>query len=274
MEEHFVVVGAEFEQFLQHRHPLASIAQPERALEHGVGLERRPRHRPGRRRRHRFGSSGGRRQLGVDTARRHLQIGRERSVQSRIDLQGFARCGQRFFSPARIPVLLGQRSPYRCVVGIRAGQLDQSLDTRRSLGRHDTGELPLCKRVVGHTGRICPSVDASQPLGRLTAIDCTASGCSRGSASGPSRHYMKPAARRSATYWRTTRVISSWKATEPAAISRSAVTAGLLSHWTIGSPPRESCRARSEASTTRAKRLGTFSRQSSTVTRANRRTPE
>src|SRR3569623_118843 len=60
----------------------------------------------------------------------------------------------------------------------------------------------------------------------------------------------------------------SLKRTPPSAISRSAVTAGLLLQRTIGLAPLATWRARSAASTTSAKRLSTFSRQSSTVTRA------
>src|SRR5208282_3879236 len=58
--------------------------------------------------------------------------------------------------------------------------------------------------------------------------------------------------------------------TLPAAISRNAVTTSLLSDSTSGRAPLSSCLARRAAPSTSSKRLGMFSRQSSTVIRAIR----
>jgi hypothetical protein len=56
--------------------------------------------------------------------------------------------------------------------------------------------------------------------------------------------------------------------TFPEAISRKAVTTSLLSESTSGRAPLRSCLARRAAPKTSSKRLGIFSRQSSTVIRA------
>jgi hypothetical protein len=58
------------------------------------------------------------------------------------------------------------------------------------------------------------------------------------------------------------------KRTLPAAISRKLITNGLFLAFTKDGLPFISERARAEASTTRAKRFSSFSKQSSTVTRA------
>src|SRR5262249_51218593 len=59
-----------------------------------------------------------------------------------------------------------------------------------------------------------------------------------------------------------------WSRTLVSAISRSAVTISLLSESTRGRAPFRSCLARRAPSNTSSKRLGTCSRQSSTVIRA------
>ncbi len=85
-----------------------------------------------------------------------------------------------------------------------------------------------------------------------------------------SRSGRAPRARISEMYCRIVPSTDSLKRTPPWAISRSAVTPGLLSHLMSGTDRPASCLARSAARITSAKRLGTFSKQSSTVTRANR----
>src|SRR6185369_9272008 len=72
----------------------------------------------------------------------------------------------------------------------------------------------------------------------------------------------------SARYWPTVVSTDSLNLTRFLAISRSDVTAGLLSQRTSGLAPFAIWRARSAARITSANRLWTFSRQSSTVTRA------
>src|SRR4029078_2551809 len=73
---------------------------------------------------------------------------------------------------------------------------------------------------------------------------------------------------RSARKARTVSSTFSLKETFPAPISRSAVTAALLVHATVGLAPPARGRARSAARMQSAKWLFTRSRQSSTVTRA------
>ena len=68
--------------------------------------------------------------------------------------------------------------------------------------------------------------------------------------------------------WSGAQLSGSSIVTLPAAISRSAVTTSLLSDSTNGRAPLSNCFARRAAPSTSSKRLGMFSRQSSTVIRA------
>src|SRR5580765_2323568 len=69
-------------------------------------------------------------------------------------------------------------------------------------------------------------------------------------------------------YSSTASFVGRLKRTLPAAISRRLMTSGLFFAFTKEGLPFINERAREEANTTRAKRFSSFSRQSSTVTRA------
>src|SRR6478752_5043258 len=69
-------------------------------------------------------------------------------------------------------------------------------------------------------------------------------------------------------YSSTASFVGRLKRTLPAVISRRLITSGLFLAFTKEGLPFINERAREEASTTRAKRFSSFSRQSSTVTRA------
>jgi len=83
------------------------------------------------------------------------------------------------------------------------------------------------------------------------------------------RSGREPRARISAMYCLIVPSTDSLNETLPSAISRSAVSPGLLSHFPRGVARPASWRARSAPRITKANRLGTLSKQSSTVTRAN-----
>src|SRR6187551_587584 len=69
-------------------------------------------------------------------------------------------------------------------------------------------------------------------------------------------------------YSRTASFVGRLKRTLPAAISRRLITSGLFFALTREGLPFINERARAAARTTRAKRFSSFSKQSSTVTRA------